>query len=149
MARHSLPRAERWSKVEQTPPPGKDQKTVLVVDGDPDVLRFVSEVLVDGNYNVLTARSGSLALERSRDFKSDIHLLLSEFQMTGMNGMDLATQMSRDRPQLQVLLMSGFPDGMLVLNEGWHFLAKPFIPSQLRTLIKGLVSPEKSSKFSK
>ena len=69
--------------------------------------------------------------------------------MTGMNGMDLATQMSRDRPQLQVLLMSGFPDGMLVLNEGWHYLTKPFIPSQLRTLIKGLVSPEKASKFSK
>lgn len=135
--------------MEQTPAAQKDQKTILVVDSDPDVLRFVTEVLVDGNYNVLTARSGSLALERSRDFKSDIHLLLSEFQMTGMNGMDLATQMSRDRPQLQVLLMSGFPDGMLVLNEGWHYLTKPFIPSQLRTLIKGLVSPEKASKFSK
>jgi len=29
-----------------------------------------------------------------------------------------------------VLRMSGFTDGMLVLNEGWHFLAMPFIPSQ-------------------
>ena len=48
--------------------------------------------------------------------------------------MDLATQMSRDRPQLKTLLMSGFTDGMLVLNEGWRFLAKPFIASQLRTL---------------
>jgi len=36
-----------------------------------------------------------------------------------------------------------------VLNEGWHFLPKPFIPSQLRTLISGLVFPEKPSKFSK
>ena len=115
--------------MEQTPLPIKDRKTVLVVDGDAAVLRFVSELLVEGNYNVLTARSGSLALEQSRNFKNDIDLLLSEFQMTGMNGMDLATQMTRDRPNLQVLLMSGFPDGMLVLNEGWHFLAKPFIPS--------------------
>jgi DNA-binding NtrC family response regulator len=135
--------------VEQTPLPTKNRKTILVVDGDPAVLRFVSELLVEGNYNVLTARSGSLALEQSREFKNDIDLLLSEFQMTGMNGMDLATQMSRDRPNLQVLLMSGFPDGMLVLNEGWHFLAKPFIPSQLRTLISGLVSPGKPSRFSK
>ena len=69
--------------------------------------------------------------------------------MTEMNGVDLATQMSRDRPDLKVLLMSGFTDGMLVLNEGWHFLAKPFIPSQLRTLISGLVYPEKPSTFSK
>jgi len=135
--------------VEQTPLPTKDRKTILVVDGDTDVLRFVSEVLVDGNYNVLTARSGSLALERSRDFHNDIDLLLSEFQMTGMNGIDLATQMTRDRPNLHVLLMSGFPDGMLVLNEGWHFLTKPFIPSQLRTLVSGLISPGKPSRFSK
>jgi hypothetical protein len=34
----------------------------------------------------------------------------------------------------------------LVLNEGWHFLAKPFILSQLRTLI-GLVAPETNSRF--
>jgi DNA-binding NtrC family response regulator len=149
MARYSLPRAERSLKVEQTPLPTKDRKTILVVDSDPAVLRFVSELLAEGNYNVLTARSGSLALEQSRDFENDIDLLLSEFQMTGMNGMDLATQMTRDRPSLQVLLMSGFPDGMLVLNEGWHFLAKPFIPSQLRTLISGLVSPGKPSRFSK
>lgn len=148
MARYSLPRAERWLKVEQIPLPTKDRKTILVVDGDPKVLRFVSEVLVDGNYNVLTAKSGSLALERSRDFENDIDLLLSEFQMTGMNGMDLATQMTRDRPNLKVLLMSGFPDGMLVLNEGWHYLTKPFIPSQLRTLIGGLVFPGKASRFS-
>lgn len=36
---------------------------------------------------------------------------------------------------------------MLVLNEGWHFLAKPFIGSQLRALVKGLVFPDAGSKF--
>ena len=44
--------------------------------------------------------------------------------------------------------MSGYPEGMLVLNEGWHFLAKPFVPSQLRALIEGLITPNKTSKFS-
>ena len=67
----------------------------------------------------------------------------------GMSGVDLATAMTIERPKLKVLLMSGFPEGMLVLNEGWHFLAKPFINSQLRALVVGLVSPEKESKFSK
>jgi hypothetical protein len=56
--------------------------------------------------------------------------------------------MCLDRPQLKVLMMSGFTSGMLVLNEGWHFLAKPFIPSQLRALILGLVFPVGGSKFS-
>jgi hypothetical protein len=39
--------------------------------------------------------------------------------------------MTLTRPQLEVPLTSGFTEGILVLNEGWHFLAKPFIPSQL------------------
>jgi len=45
----------------------------------------------------------------------------------GVSGVDLATAMTIERPQLKVLLMSGFPGWMLVLNEGWHFLAKPFV----------------------
>jgi hypothetical protein len=45
------------------------------------------------------------------------------------------------RPDIKVLLMSGFPSGMLVLNEGWHFLAKPFIASQLKVLVSGLICP--------
>jgi len=36
---------------------------------------------------------------------------------------------------------------MLILNEGWHFLPKPFVASQLLALVVGLVSPDKTSKF--
>ena len=133
--------------MEQTNALQNDQKTVFVVDDDAGVLNFVSGFLVNSNYNVLTASSGAEALQQSRDYKGEIHLLLSDFQMDGMSGMDLATKITLDRPRLQVLLMSGFPEGMLVLNEGWHFLSKPFIPSQLRALIVGLISPDRDSKF--
>ena len=126
------------------------KKTILVVDDEPKILAVVSEVLADGEYNILTASTGSKGLQLSREFKDEIALLLSDFQMPGgMSGVDLATAMTFDRPQLKVLLMSGFPEGMLVLNEGWHFLAKPFVASQLRALVVGLVSPDKKSKFSK
>jgi DNA-binding NtrC family response regulator len=132
--------------MEQTPAPQNDQKTILVVDDNEEVLKFVSGFLAR-NYNVLTASSGAGGLQQSKDYKGELHLLLSDFQMPGMSGVDLATKITVDRPQLQVLLMSGFPEGMLVLNEGWHFLAKPFIPSQLRALIVGLISPDRVSKF--
>jgi DNA-binding NtrC family response regulator len=70
--------------------------------------------------------------------------------MPGMSGIELATAITADRPGLKVLLMSGSPGGMLVLNEGWHFLARPFIASQLRALITGLVFPHRRSpNFSK
>jgi two-component system NtrC family response regulator len=134
--------------MEQTSEPPDGKKNILVVDDEPSILSVVSEVLADDDYNIITACSGTHGLQQSRDFKGRIHLLLSDFQMPGMSGIDLATAMTIERPQLKVLLMSGFPEGMLVLNEGWHFLAKPFVTSQLRALVAGLISPEKKSKFS-
>jgi DNA-binding NtrC family response regulator len=126
------------------------KKTILIVDDEPMVLSVVSAALDAIEYNILTASTGATALQQSREFNGEIDLLLSDFQMPGgMSGLDLATAMTSERPQLRVLLMSGFPEGMLVLNEGWHFLAKPFAASQLRALVTGLVSPEKKSKFSK
>ena len=67
--------------------------------------------------------------------------------MPALSGIDLANQITHDRPEIKVLLMSGFPEGMLVLNEGWHFLAKPFIPSQLLTLVSRLITPDKPTRF--
>jgi len=133
--------------MEPTPAPQNGQKTILLVDDDATILQFVSEILHEGPYNILTARNGAEAVQQSADYEGKIDLLLSDFQMPGMSGVDVATQMTSRRPQLKVLLMSGFTDGMLVLNEGWHFLPKPFIPSQLLALIAGLVSPDKKSKF--
>ena len=126
-----------------------DQKTILVVDDQETILSSVSAFLNAGKYNVITANSGELALQKSKDYKGDIHLLLTDFQMPEMDGIQLATAMSIDRPQLKVLMMSGFTGGMLVLNEGWHFLLKAYISSQLLALVAGLVSPDQKSRFSK
>ena len=133
--------------MKQTPGLQTAHKTILLVDDDAAILRFVSGLLVNYKYNVLVASSGREALQVSRDCNCAIDLLLSDFEMPGMNGISLAAELSLDRPQIKVLLMSGFTGGMLVLNEGWHFLAKPFVPSQLRALIKGLISPDEHSRF--
>src|SRR5277367_3074308 len=123
--------------------PTHHKRTILVVDDEPKVLSVVSEVLKDRDYNILTATTGSMGLQQSREFEGEIDLLLSDFQMPGgMSGVDLATAMTIERSQLKILLMSGFPGGMLVLNEGWHFLAKPFVNSQLRALVAGLILPD-------
>jgi len=115
-------------------------KTVLVVDDEPQILSIVSGFLC-GQYHVLTANSGREALQQSKEFKGEIHVLLSDFQMDGMTGIELATRITQARPKIKVLLMSSYSEGMLVLNEGWHFLPKPFILSQLRSLVGGLAFP--------
>ena len=126
--------------MEQIPAAKPAVKTILVVDDDPTVLNFVSGFL-DGQFNVLIAKSGIEGVQRSEEFEGEIHLLLSDFQMAGMSGIELATKLTVPRPQIKVLMMSGFSEGMLVLNDGWNFLAKPFVETQLRTLITGLVAP--------
>jgi DNA-binding NtrC family response regulator len=130
----------------EQPPEPQNRKTILVVDDDAALLESLSEFLGDV-YHVLSASSGEDALQQSKDFKSEIHALLSDFQMPGMTGIELATQITAKRPKIKVLLMSGYPAGMLILNEGWHFLPKPFIASQLQALIVGLVSPDRVSRF--
>ena len=68
-----------------------EQKTILVVDDDPVVLRSVSALLADDNYNVLTSSSGRDALQQSKGYKREIHVLLSDFQMPGLSGADLVS----------------------------------------------------------
>jgi DNA-binding NtrC family response regulator len=57
--------------------------------------------------------------------------------MPGMTGPDLAKTLKKQRPKMRIILMSAYPDGaMLVLNYGWHFIQKPFMPLALVGRIK-------------
>ena len=117
----------------------KPPQTILVVDDDEAILSFLSRLL-SSKYTVLVAPSGEDALRQSREHKGTLHLLLSNVQMPGISGVELATQLNLERPEMQVMLMSGYASGMLVLNTGWHFLHKPFIPSQLLDLISSILN---------
>ncbi len=130
----------------QAPEAPENLKTILVVDDDPGILTHTRRLLELGGYHVLcmSTDDGPEALLLSKNHSGEIHLLLTDFQMPVMSGIDLATAITLDRPAIKVLLMSGFAGGMLVLNEGWHFLAKPFVSSQLRSLVTALLFPDKS-----
>src|ERR1700733_4467663 len=122
-------------KVERLPAGPDLRKTILVVDDEAAILGAVSAFLSNCTYNLLTANGGEQAFQQSRQYNDEIHLLLSDIQMPGITGVDLAIQISLERPQIKVLLMSGFSGGTPGLRESWHFLAKPFTPSQLRDVI--------------
>ena len=123
------------------------KSTILVVDDESGIRDVVRKMLTAAHYNVLTADAGSEGLQVSKNFKGEIRVLVSDFQMSGMSGIELASAITEDRPKIKVLLISGFPKGMLVLNDGWHFLAKPFVASQLSALIETLANPDKKSRF--
>ena len=118
-----------------------DQKTILLATDHADVLDLMTKSLVQNNYEVIVANSGENALKAMKQHKGEIHLLLSALDMPGLNGLGLAAQVNMKWPDLKVLLMSECRGGTLVLNEGWHFLPKPFVSSQLNALILTLVTP--------
>jgi two-component system, cell cycle sensor histidine kinase and response regulator CckA len=128
-----------------TAPFQKDTKTILVVDDEAIILTLVSRMLDDSEYNILTASSGAQGLQRSRELRDEIHLLISDVKMPGMSGVELATTMTIERPQLKVLLISGFTDEGLELNDEWQFLSKPFAVPQLQALVLSLVSANRKS----
>jgi DNA-binding NtrC family response regulator len=116
---------------------------ILVVDDDLSVLECLKRALA-ADFQVITASNGTGALEQASKTEGTIDLLVTDFEMPGINGIELATQLTALRPQIKVLLMSGFQGGMLVLNDGWHYLPKPFIASHLIKLIINLISPAES-----
>lgn len=106
--------------------------TALVVEDDPAILRLVQTILEEAGLEVLAASSAQQAIRVEAQFTRTIHLLLSDIMMPDMCGPDLAKALKQRRPEMRVMLMSGFADGaMLVLNHGWHFIQKPFLPDAL------------------
>ena len=116
------------------------QATVLVVEDHVLLLKLIRDTLEDAHFTVLHANSAEKALKIEAAFKGTIDLLLSDVMMPGMSGPDLAKKLKEQRPQMRIILMSGYPDGgLLVLNYGWHFMQKPFIPRALVGRIKDVL----------
>ena len=80
---------------------------------------------------MLSARDGQEALQIAREHYYGIDMLVSDIQMPGMTGVELAREIGRYRPILPVLLMSGFSRRTLSLDTGWSFLQKPFLPAAM------------------
>jgi two-component system cell cycle sensor histidine kinase/response regulator CckA len=118
-------------------------QTILIAEHDPDVLRVVRLILQGAGFTILSAASPSEAASIAQDFKGTIHLLLSDLDMPGMTGPRLATNLRKMRPQLRVILMSGQADGaLLILNYGWHFIRKPFLPETLVVIVRDILIGE-------
>lgn len=99
--------------IAQPPSPptcSRGSETVLLVDDDDAVRTVARAVLRRHGYHVLDARSGADALLRSEEYTGPIHLLVSDVVMPEMSGPELAERLTKCRPDLKVLCMSGYTD---------------------------------------
>ena len=105
--------------------------TVLVVDDDPAVLDVVVGMLKDLGCEVVSAHSGQDALERLGQNR-EISVLITDINMPGMDGHELAELAKRVRPELKMLQLSGREPR----HGGLPMIRKPFSFEELAEILE-------------
>ncbi len=117
------------------PTPVRGSETVLVVEDQEEVRKLTKRVLEGRGYTVLAARNGVEALEIVGRHPTQIHLLITDVVMPGMNGREVAQLACAKRSDLKVLYVSGYTGEAVLqhrlLQPGVAFLQKPFTPDAL------------------
>jgi CheY-like chemotaxis protein len=129
-----LPRVEAVSEEVDGARPAftarRSHETVLLVEDQENVRRYVALVLEGLGYRVLEADSGAEALSVAGAHRGPIALLLSDVVMPGMTGPMLAEHLKRQYPDVRVLYMSGYTDDIAdrhgVMGDGGSYIQKPF-----------------------
>jgi two-component system cell cycle sensor histidine kinase/response regulator CckA len=121
-----------------------DRQTVLLVEDDESIRLLAGLALDIRGYAVLAAANGDQALEIAHHHLGTIHVLLTDIQVPGMRGPDLAARIASLRPGIRVLFMSGAPYDVArrePLPAGAALLDKPFsidvLARKVRELIEG------------
>jgi two-component system cell cycle sensor histidine kinase/response regulator CckA len=116
--------------TEAAAPPARGSETLLLVEDETGVRELTKDILLAQGYRVLVAQDGVEALQVAQEHEGPIHLLITDVVMPRLGGRELADQLRSSRPKMRVLYTSGYTDNALVhhgvLDEGVHFLSKPF-----------------------
>jgi two-component system, cell cycle sensor histidine kinase and response regulator CckA len=118
-------------------------ETLLLVDDSDSAREALASYLRLKGYDVITARNGQEALDKSRKFTGQIHALISDVAMPQMSGIELEQMLLKERPHLKTLFLSGYsPEAVRVhgeLKPEAKFVSKPspmqHLLLEIRTLL--------------
>jgi CheY-like chemotaxis protein len=113
----------------------RGHETVLLVEDEEGVRALARKILTLHGYRVREAAGPHRALEMLDEDSGEIHLLLTDFVMPGMDGRELAMRVRQTRPDIRVLLMSGYTDRVGAGSQ-WPLLQKPFTPEGLARRVR-------------
>ncbi len=134
--------AETEGAVQEQITPGGSE-TVLLVEDEKLLLEFVGSTLEEQGYTVLSAETPADALTIAREYKSPIHLLITDVVMPGMNGLELKEAIMPLYPEIKTLYMSGYTANVIahrgVLDHGTAFLQKPFSINTLAVKVRQVI----------
>lgn len=118
--------------------------TILVVDDEPLMLRYVGTILRGAGYEVLLADGGDEALAVCKSTACCFDLMITDVAMPRMNGQQLADCMNLKHPDAPIIFMSGYPKSGEILagltgrgfRSGYSYLEKPFAGKELLAIIR-------------
>ena len=114
---------------------GAGRKTILVVDDEPAILSITTNILARQDYEVITASNGEEALQKVAGREQQITMLLADVVMPGLTGPELAERLMSINPQMHVLFMSGWDEGVIgrhgAFRRNIRTILKPFSPDGL------------------
>jgi PAS domain S-box-containing protein len=127
--------APRASRSDTSPPLAPTGRTILVVEDESVVRQFSSQALREMGFTVVEAADGATALDILAG-RSDVSMLFADVGLPGrMNGRQLADEVRRLRPDIKILLTTGYTQNAIVhdgkLDAGVNLLTKPFTAADL------------------
>ena len=143
-----LPRAVETHEPLRLPKPPRewlpDKQTILLVEDEARVRRLLHNVFEKKGFNLLEAEDGEEALIIAELHEGSIHLLVTDVVMPGISGPELARRLLKLRPEMGVLLISGYTFDAFD-QEGWEgapppFLAKPFSADELLEKVREILA---------
>lgn len=118
-------------------------ETVLVVEDQPSLQDLVVRILRQRGYDVLYASDGDEAVRVAAATTRPIQLVISDVVMPGMSARVMVEQLRESRPEVRVLLMSGYHNDDEILqileNPSVDFLQKPFLPQDLAEKVRAVL----------
>jgi PAS domain S-box-containing protein len=126
---------EQILKVASAKPDIRGNETILLVEDEPSILRMTTTMLKRLGYTVVAAATPGDAIRLAKEHAGSIDLLMTDVVMPEMNGRDLTKSILLSYPDIKRLFMSGYTADVIahhgVLDEGVHFLQKPFSKNEL------------------
>jgi CheY-like chemotaxis protein len=113
---------------------------ILLAEDEPAIRTALSRVLRGAGYEVLEAEHGGEALRIADAEPKPIHLLLSDVMMPGVGGKELVQRLTKLRPDIHIVLMSGYTDDEALRADlgaaRYAFLQKPFTAKEVLKVIR-------------
>src|SRR6185369_8820943 len=114
--------------------------TVLLVDDEENILRSIQRLLMDEEFEVVTATSGEIALEKLATLEN-VGLIVSDQRMPGMTGSEFLGRSKEFAPCAQRILLTGYSDintTIEAINKGGagHYISKPWNDDELLGTIR-------------